>query len=190
MAKDNKKKNVKKSAGISISDVNDANKKVAETLFPDAPKKKATEVQPQVPAPPKAEEEAFKNDEIMPPDAPIAEAIENAVEEAIVEAVVEAVVETVEAVVDHVAPPSVVLNDVATPPVAPVVVVTQDDLEEKSLENWWNIKNKPTEINHFELAYSGVNLSKFGMLDAKVGKFRFKRTYIGESWTISIEDKI
>jgi hypothetical protein len=195
MAKDNKKKknDVKKPAttGISLSDVKDANSKAAATLFPDAPKKKVEAQVPQGQAP-QQEEEAFKNDEVIPPDAPIAEAIENAVEEAVVEAVVEAAVEAMEAVVDDnivgVAPP------VMPPaPVIPPVVVkppSQDDLEEKSLENWWNTKNKPTEINHFELAYSGVNLSNFGMLEAKVGKFRFKRNYIGESWTISIEDKI
>ena len=92
-------------------------------------------------------------------------------------------VEAIEEAVDHPVSP---IEEVQVP-VKPVVP-TIDDLEEKSLDNWWRSRNKPTDINHFELSYSGVNLSKFGMLEAKVGKFRFKRIHVGANWEITVDE--
>lgn len=67
---------------------------------------------------------------------------------------------------------------------------SQEDLEEKVIENWYNSQNKPADVNHFELAYSsGINMDRFSNLEAKVGKFKFKRAYVGDKWQITVEDK-
>lgn len=104
----------------------------------------------------------------------------------IIKEVVEIAVEVIEEAVDH--PVSEEIPAVEDIPVNKPLVPSVDDLEEKSLDNWWRSRNKPTDINHFELSYSGVNLSKFGMLEAKVGKFRFKRVHVGANWEITVDE--
>jgi|694.fasta_scaffold03012_19 hypothetical protein len=104
----------------------------------------------------------------------------------IIKDVVEIAVDVIEEAVDH--PVSEEIPAVEDIPVNKPLVPSVDDLEEKSLDNWWRSRNKPTDINHFELSYSGVNLSKFGMLEAKVGKFRFKRVHVGANWEITVDE--
>lgn len=90
------------------------------------------------------------------------------------------VVETIEEA------PSSVTTDEATEPAKP----TQEELEEKVIERWYNQQNKPADINHFELAYSsGINMDRFSNLEAKVGKFKFNRSFVGDKWQITVEEK-
>ena len=77
-----------------------------------------------------------------------------------------------------------------SPVVAEQAPPTQEELEEKVIEKWWNSQNKPTDVNHFELAYSsGINMDRFSNLEAKVGKFKFSRSYVGSNWQITVEEK-
>lgn len=66
----------------------------------------------------------------------------------------------------------------------PVVV----NVEEQNLENWLKGRDL-NNVNHFELANSGtVNFNTFvGMVEGKVGKFKFRRIHLGDNWTITIE---
>jgi hypothetical protein len=72
----------------------------------------------------------------------------------------------------------------AATPVAP----TQDELEEKVFEKWWIGRNRPTEVNHFELA-NDINMNKFSAYEAVVGKFKFKRSHAGANWQITVDEK-
>jgi hypothetical protein len=136
-------------------------------------------------------EQAFPNE---PADAPVNEEI---IAEAVVEAIAEVAIEVIEEIVEEnkevVEPtsPNIEKKKPASPAAPKTREQTLEDREEMALEKWWNIHNKPASINHFELAYSnsGVNLDRFGMLEAKVGKFRFRRTYVGANWDITIEEK-
>jgi len=66
---------------------------------------------------------------------------------------------------------------------------TQEELEEKVIERWYNQQNKPFDVNHFELAYSsGINMDRFSNLEAKVGKFKFNRSYVGDKWQITVDE--
>lgn len=125
----------------------------------------------------------------------IIQAVETASEDAI-EDVAETVVETVEHIVsDNTNPVSETIPvDQQTIESAPEVsaeemshqIHPEENIEEKRLEQWLNGRNS---INHFELASSGaVNLNSFGMLEGSVGKFKFKRAYLGDNWQITIEN--
>lgn len=78
-------------------------------------------------------------------------------------------------------------NDEITAPTEPVVP-TQDEMEEIVFEKWWNGKNRPTEINHFELA-NDINMNRFSAYEAMIGKFKFKRSHAGANWEITVDDK-
>lgn len=67
---------------------------------------------------------------------------------------------------------------------------TQEELEEKVIEKWYNSQNKPSEVNHFELANSaaGINMTKFSAYEAIVGKFKFKRSHAGANWQITVDE--
>lgn len=183
--------------GISIDDVNEATG-VAEKIInfpPDAPsgngkKKPSAEPAETTNSTPATEAEAF------PPDAPVAEttpetpaeevvhAVEHVVEEAI-EEVAEKAAEAIEHIVDdNVANGN---TEASTPPTetpAPTEA-KQPSVQEQLLEKWLNGRR---EINHFELASSGVvNLNYFkDNLEGQVGKFRFKRTWVGDNWKIEV----
>lgn len=178
--------------GISIDDVNEATG-VAEQIInfpPDAPsgngKKKPSAEPATENSTPATEAEAF------PPDAPVAEtpaeevihAVEHVVEEAI-EEVAEKAAEAIEHIVDdNVANAN---TEASTPPTetpAPTEA-KQPSVQEQLLEKWLNGRR---EINHFELASSGVvNLNYFkDNLEGQVGKFRFKRTWVGDNWKIEV----
>ena len=66
---------------------------------------------------------------------------------------------------------------------------TQEELEEAVIENWWSKQNKQSCANHYDLIYSGINMDRFSNLEAKVGKFTFKRAYFGDNWAITIDEK-
>jgi hypothetical protein len=135
-------------------------------------------VNPKEAQAPQVEENPVSEAPTAPPVAPdITEKEAEVIAEEIIKDVAEIAVEAIEDIVDH--PP------VSERPRMPTI----DDLEEKALDIWWTSRNKPADINHYELAYSGVNISKFGMLEAKVGKFRFKRVHVGANWEITVEEK-
>ncbi len=65
--------------------------------------------------------------------------------------------------------------------------------EELKMEQWLRNRGKlptsePSEVNYWELAYSGLNTAKFSVLEGKIGKFKFKRTNHQGNWKISIEE--
>lgn len=83
------------------------------------------------------------------------------------------------------------LEETVTDPTAAIEPAkpTQEELEEKVIERWYNQQNKPFDVNHFELAYSsGINMDRFSNLEAKVGKFKFNRSYVGDKWQITVDE--
>lgn len=97
----------------------------------------------------------------------------------------EPVVEPV-TVVEPVVEPEILAENQTEEEVKP----TQEELEEKVIEKWYNSQNKPSEVNHFELANSaaGINMSKFSAYEAIVGKFKFKRSHAGANWQITVDE--
>lgn len=61
---------------------------------------------------------------------------------------------------------------------------TQSD-DEAIFQRWWTSKNRPAAINHFELAYSGINMSQFSASEAIIGKFKLKRSHVGQNWRVT-----
>jgi hypothetical protein len=161
---------------------------MAKTTKKAAPKKPASNVKktpadapavnPAEAQAPSVEENPVSEAPTAPPVAPeVTEKEAEVIAEEIIEDVVEIATHAIEDAVDHSAE--------AQKPLAP----TLDDLEEKAMEKWWDGRGRTPNINHFELAYAGVNLNKFGMLEAKVGKFRFKRVHVGADWEITVDEK-
>ena len=85
-----------------------------------------------------------------------------------------------------------VFEETVTDPTAAIEPVkpTQEELEEKVIERWYNEQNQPSEVNHFELANSsaGVNMTKFSSYEAIVGKFKFKRSSAADNWKITVDE--
>lgn len=102
------------------------------------------------------------------------------------------VTEPVAAAIEPIVEPTVELP--SPPPNIPIEEEnnqpTQEELEEKVIEKWYNSQNKPTEVNHFELANSaaGINMTKFSAYEAIVGKFKFKRSHAGANWQITVDE--
>jgi hypothetical protein len=169
-------------------------KKSKPTPPPAAPKKvEAKKEEPKKEAPKKNEAIAF------PSDAPVAPVENKAPAEAPVilptnpapQTVADDTVPTVPTENENTAPaPDPTPAPAETPAPVAQTPPTQLELEEKVLEKWLNAKNNPKDINHWELSYSGVNLSAFGANEATVGKFKFRRSHAGENWQITIIDKL
>jgi len=182
MAKENKKGK----KDIKLSDVKEATNasKDAALAFPsDAPNVEENK-EAQGSAPVSAAE--TENVPTNPPEAPTTVEVEKAIE-IVAENVVEAIEHIVDDNVTGMAPPSVPAPAPAPVPAAPKVL-TQDEQEERYFEKWWNARNRPTEINHFELAQD-INMNKFSAFEAIVGKFKFKRVSAGANWQITVIDK-
>jgi len=81
-----------------------------------------------------------------------------------------------------------IINSIPEPEIE-VKPKTQEELEEAVIDKWWSKQNKPLCANHYDLIYSGINMDRFSNLEAKVGKFTFKRAYFGDNWTITIDEK-
>lgn len=172
------------------------NKKSKPTPPPAAPKKvEAKKEEPKKEAPKKNEAIAF------PSDAPVAPVENKAPAEAPV--ILPTNPPQADAELNTAPAPAVLAENENTVPApdptpapaetpAPVAQtpLTQYELEERVLEKWLNAKNNPKDINHYELAYSGINLSAFGANEATVGKFKFRRSHAGENWQITIIDKL
>ncbi len=62
------------------------------------------------------------------------------------------------------------------------------DSEEMRMEKWLKDRNNPSQVGHFDLAYSGLNIAKFALLEGRVGKFKFVRTISNAAWNITIEE--
>lgn len=183
MAKGKKEgKNVKKEPGITLSDVKDANSAAAAAIeFPsDATLEEFKKETPEGNTEP---QEEIGNTE------PTQEEIN--VIETVIETVTESAIEAIEEIVDDtiigVSPPVIPVNNVVDDNTPPVIPPTQDELEAIVLERWWNSKNRPTEINHFELA-NDINMGKFSAYEAVVGKFKFKRSHAGANWQITVDE--
>lgn len=60
-----------------------------------------------------------------------------------------------------------------------------EQMEEKLFEQF--VAGKHGEVNHFELANTGINLSRFEMLEGRIGKYKLTRPYMGAAWNYTIE---
>ena len=120
-------------------------------------------------------------------------------EEAVVEPVVVAAPPVVEPVV--IAEPPVVepepvvetiesiLNQATLPPEFAPVTATSNHPDVMKLEKFLRLRkgSTPNLVLPGELMSSGINMSRFGLLEGRVGKFRLNRRFISEGWTITIE---
>lgn len=90
---------------------------------------------------------------------------------------------------DNFETPNTETSELTKPESEEIKPKTQEELEELVIQNWWIKQNKPNIVNHYELIYSGINMDDFSNLEAKVGKFTFKRSYFGDNWTITVDEK-
>ena len=65
------------------------------------------------------------------------------------------------------------------------VELNYEQMEEKLFEQF--VAGKHGEVNHFELANTGINLSRFEMLEGRIGKYKLTRPYMGAAWNYTIE---
>ena len=65
------------------------------------------------------------------------------------------------------------------------VELNYEQIEEKLFEQF--VAGKHGEVNHFELANTGINLSRFEVLEGRIGKYKLTRPYIGAAWNYTIE---
>lgn len=65
------------------------------------------------------------------------------------------------------------------------VEMNYEQMEERLFEQF--VAGKHGEVNHFELANTGINLSRFEMLEGRIGKYKLTRPYMGAAWNYTIE---
>lgn len=88
---------------------------------------------------------------------------------------------------DNVAPvEKVVEKEVEKKPEPVVQELTQEQIEEGIFENFIAMRPGAIEINHFELAYAGINVARFEQFEGRIGKYKLNRVYIGGPWTFTI----
>jgi cell pole-organizing protein PopZ len=81
----------------------------------------------------------------------------------------------------------------APPAEAPVtetapVLTTHEEQLEKMIDKWWNSRNRPTEVSNFELSRD-IHMDGFKAHgETIVGKFKFKRSYAGANWEITVTE--
>ncbi len=124
-----------------------------------------------------ADEEAPAPIEVQPEPAPIVEEPVPVVDPVIEEPI--PVKETVESI----------LNQATLPPEFVPVTATSNHPDEMKLEKFLRMRRgtRPNIVFPGELMSSGINMSRFGMLDGRVGKFRLQRKFVNEGWLITIE---
>lgn len=81
------------------------------------------------------------------------------------------------------------LNQVSIPEQFSKVTATSNHPDEMKLEKFLRMRKGPTPnlVYAGEFMSSGVNMSSFGLLEGCVGKFKLKRNYISEAWTITMQ---
>jgi hypothetical protein len=172
--KEKKVKTAKKSAkkDISLSDVKDA-KEISKNLFeivPEENEKGAIEVETT---------ENSTNTEIEMPMATEETPLD------ILKSRLNKVIEEVKDEVISIQDEEVIEEEIKEEP--KIILTPEQQLQENFLEKWWTARNKPANINHFELANSGLNINAFGASEGRIGKFKFTRRYAGDNWQITIE---
>lgn len=82
------------------------------------------------------------------------------------------------------------LNQPTVPELFQAVTATSNHSDEMKLEKFLRIRRGPQPLNvihHMEMMSSGINMTKIGLLEGKVGKFKLKRSFVAEAWTITVE---
>lgn len=81
------------------------------------------------------------------------------------------------------------LNQVSIPEQFSNVSATSNHSDEMKLEKFLRMRKGPTPnvVYQGEVMSSGINMSSFGLLEGRVGKFKLKRNFISEAWTITIQ---
>ena len=68
----------------------------------------------------------------------------------------------------------------------PAPVLSQEQIEENLFTQFLAARPGATEINHFELSHTGINVARFEHLEGRVGKYKLSRVYMGGPWTFTI----
>ena len=85
------------------------------------------------------------------------------------------------------------IDNLLNQPIIPVefqeVTAFSNHSDEMKLEKFLRMRKGPTPniVYQGEVMSSGINMTKIGLLEGKVGKFKLNRSFISEAWTITIE---
>ena len=82
------------------------------------------------------------------------------------------------------------LNQPTVPEQLKSVTATSNHSDEMKLEKFLRLRRGPQPLNvihHMEMMSSGINMTKIGLLEGKVGKFKLKRSFVAEAWTMTVE---
>lgn len=81
------------------------------------------------------------------------------------------------------------LNQPTVPELLQPVTATSNHSDEMKLEKFIRLRRgpQPNVVHHMEMMGSGINMSKIGLLEGKVGRFKLKRSFVSEAWTITVE---
>lgn len=81
------------------------------------------------------------------------------------------------------------LNLPSVPELLQSVTATSNHSDEMKLEKFIRLRKgpQPNIVHHMEMMSSGINMTKIGLLEGKVGRFKLKRSFVSEAWTITVE---
>lgn len=147
---------------------------IPEPEISEAPAAEITSPEVKVTEPSAPETEMKNPEESVVVEKPVSEQ-----NEAAVAAVKESLPEKIENI----------LNQPNIPQEFVPVTPTSNHSDEMKLEKFIRLRKgpQPNVIHHMEMMGSGINMSKIGLLEGKVGKFKLKRSFVSEAWTITID---